>query len=98
MDLLGLRECSEFLVQFFSYEYNLAAPTCNLNAEMCRHPLCPTNPRGGYSHIWAIRVCAAQQGMVFASLTLEQGIKITLFSLEQGIFFRFDSGIVSNFP
>ena len=39
------------------------------------------NPRGGggYSHIWAIRVCAAQQGMSFASLTLEQGIKIALF-------------------
>ena len=33
---------------------------------------------GGYSHIWAIRVCAAQQGMFFASLTLEQGIKIAL--------------------
>ena len=58
----------------------------------------PPGGGGGYSHIWAIRVCAAQQGMVFASLTLEQGIKIALFSLEQGIFFRFDSGIVSNFP
>ena len=47
---------------------------------------------GGYSHIWPIRVCAAQQGMFFASLNRP-------FSLEQGIFyFRFDSGIVSNFP
>ena len=36
---------------------------------------------GGYSHIWAIQVCAAQQGMFFASLTLEQGIKIPLFAL-----------------
>ena len=39
----------------------------------------PPTPEGGYSHIWAIRVCAAQQGMFFASLTLEQGIKIALF-------------------
>ena len=30
------------------------------------------DPGGGYSHI---QVCAAQQGMLFASLTLEQGIK-----------------------
>ena len=53
---------------------------------------------GGYFHIWATRVCAAQQGMLFASLTLEQGIKITLslwkrvyftlgLTLEQGRFF-----------
>ena len=41
---------------------------------------------GGYSHIWAIRVCAAQQGMVFASLTLEQGIKIAL-SLWKRVYF-----------
>ena len=34
---------------------------------------------GGYSHIWAIRVCAAQQGMFFDSLTPEQGIKIAPF-------------------
>ena len=40
----------------------------------------------GYSHIWAIRVCAAQQGMVFASLTLEQGIKIAL-SLWNRVYF-----------
>ena len=40
-------------------------------------------PRGGgglgYSHIWAIWGCAAQQGMVFASLSLEQGLKIRAF-------------------
>ena len=48
--------------------------------------------------MWATRVCAAQQGMLFASPTLEQGIKITL-SLEEGIFyFRFDSGTGSIFP
>ena len=41
---------------------------------------------GGYSHIWAIRVSAAQQGMVFASLTLEQGIKIAL-SLWNRVYF-----------
>lgn len=29
------------------------------------------------SHIWAILAIAAQQGMLFTSLTLEQGIKIT---------------------
>ena len=53
----------------------------------------------GYSHIWATWVCAAQQGMLFASLTLEQGIKITLCLLEEGIFyFRFDSGTGSIFP
>ena len=40
----------------------------------------------GYSHIWAIRVCAAQQGMFFASLTLEQGIKIAL-SLWNRVYF-----------
>ena len=34
--------------------------------------------RGRYFHIWAARVCATQQGMLFVSLTLEQGIKITL--------------------
>ena len=33
---------------------------------------------GKLTHIWAIQGCAAQQGIVFASLTLEQGIKITL--------------------
>ena len=48
-------------------------------------------PRGGgggrgYSHIWAIRVCAAQQGMFFGSLTLEQGIKIAL-SLWNRVYF-----------
>lgn len=31
------------------------------------------------SHIWAWRICAAQQGMLFASLSLKQGIEITLF-------------------
>ena len=41
---------------------------------------------GGYSHIWAIRVFAAQQGMFFASLTLEQGIKIAL-SLWNRVYF-----------
>ena len=46
----------------------------------------PGGGGGGYSHIWAIRVCAAQQGMVFASLTLEQGIKIAL-SLWNRVYF-----------
>ena len=30
---------------------------------------------GGYSHIWHIRVCAAEQGMVFQVLSLKQGIE-----------------------
>ena len=34
--------------------------------------------RGVYSHIWAIRGCAAQQGMVFASLNVEQGLQISV--------------------
>ena len=41
---------------------------------------------GRYSHIWATRVCAAQQFMLFATLTLEQGIKITL-SLWKRVYF-----------
>ena len=32
----------------------------------------------GYSHIWAIRGCAPQQGMVFAYLSLEQGLQISV--------------------
>lgn len=32
----------------------------------------------GYSHIWAIQGRATQQDILFLSLTLEQGIKITL--------------------
>ena len=36
--------------------------------------------------MWATWVCAAQQGMLFASLTLEQGIKITL-SLWKRVYF-----------
>ena len=47
---------------------------------------CGPGGGGGYSHIWAIRVCAAQQGMFFASLTLEQGIKIAL-SLWNRVYF-----------
>ena len=35
---------------------------------------------GGYSHIWAIQGCAAQQGIVFASLSLKQGLQISIFS------------------
>ena len=53
----------------------------------------PGEGRGGYSHVWGIRVCAAQQGMLFTPLTLEQGIKITLSHWKRGIFyFKFDSG------
>ena len=33
---------------------------------------------GGYSHIWTIQGFAAQQGMVFASLSLEQGLQISI--------------------
>ena len=45
---------------------------------MCKPPPPPPPPRGGYSHIWTIRGCATQQGMVFASLGLEQGLKISV--------------------
>ena len=46
------------------------------------------NPRGGgYSHIWAIRGCAAQQGMVFASLSLEQGLQIRAFLVWNRVYF-----------
>ena len=41
---------------------------------------------GGNSHIWAIRECAVQQGVVFASLSLEQGPKISV-SLWNRVFF-----------
>ena len=42
-------------------------------------------PGGGHSHIWPIRVCAAEQGLVFKDLSLKQGIHFTikrLFGLE----------------
>ena len=47
-----------------------------------------------YIHIlWAIRECAAQQGMVFASLSLEHGLQISVSCLGQGILFcHSDSG------
>ena len=36
---------------------------------------CPLLPTGrGHSPIWPIRVCAAEQGMVFMLLSLKQGI------------------------
>ena len=48
--------------------------------------LLPGGGGGGYSHIWAVQVCAAQQGMFFTSLTLGQGIKIAL-SLWNRVYF-----------
>ena len=61
---------------------------CSRGTVELMHLICTVahKSRGGYSHIWAIRVCAAQQGMVFASLTLEQGIKIAL-SLWNRVYF-----------
>ena len=81
--------CENFLVSGNIIENKLISPQA-----VTRIP----EGGGGYSHMWAIRVCAAQQGMLFASLTLEQGIKITLslwkrvyftlgLTLEQGRFF-----------
>ena len=32
-------------------------------------------PRVGHSLIWPMRVCAAEQGMVFKVLSLKQGIR-----------------------
>ena len=40
-------------------------------------------------NIWAWRVCAAQQGMLFASLSLKRGIEITLF-LWKRVYFTLD--------
>ena len=37
--------------------------------------------------MWTIRGCAAQQGIVFASLSLEQGLQISVSCLEQGVLF-----------
>ena len=34
-----------------------------------------TLPPGGHSLVWAIRVCAAEQGMLFKVLSLKQGIQ-----------------------
>lgn len=42
---------------------------------------CPSSVLCLPGRLWATWVCAAQQGMVFASLTLKQRIKITLLSL-----------------
>ena len=42
-------------------------------------------PGGDHSHIWPIRVCAAEQGLFFKDLSLNQGIHFTikrLFGLE----------------
>ena len=41
-------------------------------------------PRGGYSHILTIRVCAAVQGMVFKPFCREQGIENTYFRSGKG--------------
>ena len=30
---------------------------------------------GGHTHIWPIRVCATEQGMVFKVLSLKQGMQ-----------------------
>ena len=46
------------------------------------------NPRREvYSHMWAIQVCVAQQDMLFASPTLEQGIKLNLHLWKKSIFY-----------
>ena len=48
---------------------------------------------GGYSHIWTIQGCAAQQGMVFASPSLEQGLQISVSVWNRVCFLPCDSGI-----
>ena len=54
---------------------------------------------GALPYMGAIRGCAAQQGMVFASLSLEQGIQITVSVWDRGIFYvQFGSGTGSIFP
>ena len=41
---------------------------------------------GGHSLTWPIRVCAAEQGMVFKVLSLKQGIHFTINRPEQDVF------------
>ena len=40
-----------------------------------------------YFHMWVKQVCVTQQDMLFASLTLEQGIKLNLHLWKMGIFY-----------
>ena len=43
---------------------------------------------GGGSLLWPIRVCAAEQGMVFRVLSIKRGpYNFTIKSLEQGVVF-----------
>ena len=42
-------------------------------------------PRGGYSHILAIRICAAGEGMVFKPLGLVKGMVFKPFGLVEGL-------------
>ena len=46
------------------------------------------HPRGRYSHILPIRVCAAQRGRDFEAPDLERGIHFRGVCLERGIIFR----------
>ena len=52
---------------------------------------------GGDSHRCAIRGCATQQGMVFASLSLEQGLQISISVWNRVSFFSCDSGTWSGY-
>ena len=47
-----------------------------------------TFPGAKHSLIWPIRVCAAEQGMVFRVLTLKQGILILLLSVLNTVSFQ----------
>ena len=43
---------------------------------------------GGYSHIFAIRVCAAGEGMVFKPFGLVKGMVFKSFGLVEGMVFK----------
>ena len=46
------------------------------------------SPGGGYSHILAIRVCAAGEGMVFKPFGLVKGMVFKPFGLVKGMVFK----------
>ena len=51
-------------------------------------PFPPPPPPGGHFPIWPIRVCAAEQGMVFMLLSLKQGIWFHYWASWTGCLFR----------
>ena len=50
---------------------------------------------GGHSLVWPIRVCAAEQDMVFRVLSLKKSIRFDLKRLKHGVFYMCNSYDVS---